>query len=201
MRTPEQRAKAAENMRNWRAANPERNREIGRLFKAKWRAEHPGEARAYQSWWREQNPKAAEAIRLRSQAKKTAKRTANPEPFRRRDKEYRSPYDGLPETTLHERFQAEHTNAVSMDRIRPDFYVPGEGFVEIKMALPFQAYNWRQQSVHFPGLYFRHVSTTHKRASGAIRTVDAQLALEPRPLLVIVYHALTGDEIIRRPFS
>ena len=202
MSTPEERAKKTEYMRKWRAANPERNRESGRLFKEKWRAEHPGEARVYQSWWREQNPEAAEAIRLRSQAKKTAKRAANPEPFRRVDKEYRSKYTGLPETMLHDRFQAEHATAVSMDRIRPDFFVPGEGFVEIKMALPFQAYNWRQQSIHFPGLYFRYDSKSHNlKRDGSQRTVDNQIAWEPRPLLVIVYHALTGAELRRLTFQ
>lgn len=201
MSTPEQRAHRAELMRKWRAANPERNRENGRRHKEKFYAEHPGEVRAYQSWWREQNPEAAEAIRLRSQAKKTARRAANPEPFRRQDREYRSQYDGLPETTLQERFQAEHANAISMDRVRPDFFVPNEGFVEIKLALPFQAYNWRQQSVHFPGLYFRYASKSHNlKRDGSQRTVDNQIAWEPRPLLVIVYHALDGYEIARHIF-
>lgn len=201
MSTEEQRAKRAANMRKWRAANPERNREIGRLHKERWRAEHPEESRDYWNWWRKQNPDKVKATKRRSQVKKTAKRTADPEPFRTQDKRYRSQYDGLPETTLHERFQAEHANAVSLDRIRPDFYVPGEGFVEIKMALPFQAYNWRQQSEHFPGLFFRYVSAGNKRSNGDRRSVDAQFALEPRPLLVLVFHPLTGEEIARRYFT
>jgi hypothetical protein len=103
---------------------------------------------------------------------------------------------GIPETELQARFQEANPTAVSMDRVRPDFYIPGDGFIEIKRALPYLSYMWRTTSVHFPGLYFMYGGTAK-----ALNNVDAQFAMQPRPLLIVVYHGLTGEELARKLLS
>ena len=195
--TPEERkAKRAEYMRKWRAANPERTREIARESMARWRAEHPEESRDYFQKWRDEHPESVEATYQRSLERRRHLR-ATDETWRleenARMRKLFGKWKGIPESALQAQFQAENPAAISMDRIRPDFYIPGDGFIEIKRALPHRAYNWRETSEHFPGLYFQYGGAAKVRAR-----IDAQFAAEPRPLTVIIFHALTGEEITRK---
>jgi hypothetical protein len=73
------------------------------------------------------------------------------------------------------------------------FYIPGDGFVEIKRAIPHLSRQWRINSTHFPGLYFPYGGTTK-----AANNVDAQFSMQPRPLLIVVFHAFTGEELARK---
>ena len=195
--TPEEkRAKQAEYMRRWRAANPERNRAINRRHAEKWQAAHPEESRDYFRKWKDEHRESVRATTTRSAQRAKIRRATEPDwrdAQNLRAKANYARFSGIPEVELQARFQAENANAVSMDHVRPDFYMPGDGFVEIKRALPFLKYGWRVPSQHFPGLYFQY--------SGMLRhgkDVDAQLAMQPRPLLVVIYHALTGVEITRK---
>lgn len=202
MSTPEERAQRTEYMRKWRAANPGRQGNIDKAFLERWRSEHPDVKGGYHNWWRNQsNPESVKRSRKKQIQKRKEARAVNPEPFRERDRARIRTVAGIPERTLQTKFAVEHPAAVSMDRIRPDFYVPGDGFVEIKRALPYQAYIWRQQSPHFPGLFFMNDSGHELRANGQLRrNLETQIALCPRPLTVIVYHALTGEELARQVF-
>ncbi|HYW89569.1 MAG TPA: hypothetical protein VFB50_17485 [Chloroflexota bacterium] len=207
----ERRAKKAEYMRRWRAANPERakdnewrwragNREqlneTARRQMARWRAEHPEESRTYLEKWRAEHPESVRATSKRQNERQKRLRATDPEWRAEQNDRANARYadlKGVPERELHEHFQSENPNALSMDRVRPDFYIPGDGFVEIKRALPYMRYQWRITSVHFPGLYFPYGGTAK-----AANNVDAQFAMQPRPLLIIVFHGLTGEELARR---
>lgn len=201
-RTPEQKAKAAKNMRLWRAKNLDRNHEIAREFEERWHKEHPEITTSYHNWWRKQsNPESVKRSQKQQIQKRKEARAANPEPFRVAERARIHKVAGIPEKTLHETFAAQHEGAVWMDHIRPDFYIPGEGFYEVKRALPHQLYIWRQQSEYFPGLYFMQDSGKTLRANGQLRRdLKTQIALSPRPLTVVVYHALTGEELTRQTF-
>jgi hypothetical protein len=195
--TPEEeKAKRAEYMRKWRAANPERTREIARETMARWRAQNPDESREYSKKWRDEHPELRRATSKRQLERVNRLRATNPEWRDNQNTRARAQYDrlkGIPEIELQARFQSENPLAISMDRVRPDFYVPSDGFVEIKRALPYMSYSWRVTSVHFPGLYFPYGGTAKAR-----NNVDAQFAMQPRPLLIVVYHGLTGEELARR---
>jgi len=110
-----------------------------------------------------------------------------------RKKQYHRQWEGIPEKELQKKAMTE-LEAVShfpKDLI-PDLYEPkNHRFIEIKRGLPFKKYLWGHPSKYFPGLFFR--------ASGR-HFLDEQIELYPRPLLVIIYNALTGQEIIRREF-
>lgn len=198
----ERKRQRAEYMQEWRAKNPGRQPEIDRAFLERWKQEHPEVKVGYHAWWRKvKNPESVKRSQLKRIEQLKEARAADPEPFRARDNARVRKVAGIPERTLHETFATTHHTAVSMDRIRPDFYVPGDGFVEIKRALPYQAYIWRQQSPHFPGCYFMQDSGKQLRANGQLRRdLETQIALCPRPLTVIVFHALTGEELARRIF-
>jgi hypothetical protein len=195
--TPEEkRAKQAEYMRRWRAANPERANENARRSMAKWRAEHPEETRNYWKKWRDEHPESRAATSKRASEKATLRRATDPEwrdaANARANARYAS-LKGIPEIEFQRRFQVNNPTAVSMDRVRPDFYIPGDGFVEIKRALPYLTHQWRIASVHFPGLYFPYGGTAK-----VANNVDGQFAMQPHPLLIIVYHGLTGEELARK---
>ena len=195
--TPEEKkAKRAEYMRKWRAANPERAAENARRSMAKWRAEHPDESRNYFQKWKDDHPESIRATQQRQAERQRRLRVTDEDWRLSQNAKARgrfAAWKGVPEIELQARFQNEHPEAISMDRIRPDFYLPGDGFVEIKRALPYLAYYWRITSEHFPGLYFLHGGSRR-----FVANVDAQLAAQPRPLLVIIFHALTGEEITRK---
>jgi len=193
--------KKTEYMRRWRAAHPERARELARQSMQRQRKGHPEEARAYAKKWRSEHPESVKATQAKQIQRRKQARAANPEKARAYDRAMREKWNGIPETELHERFLIDHSQAVSLDRTRPDFYIRGDGFFEIKRALPFQAYNWRLTSQYFPGLHFLYLGSKGQRGDGERRHIDKQIALMPRPLIVIVYHALTGKEIIRKTFS
>lgn len=203
-RTPneERKRQRTEYMRKWRAEHPGRQPEIDRAFLERWREEHPEVKVGYHAWWRKaKNPESVKRSQRKRVEHLKEARAADPEPFRARDNARIRAVSGIPERTMQEAFAADHPTAVSMDRIRPDFYIPGDGFVEIKRALPYQAYIWRQQSPNFPGLFFMNYSGKVLRANGQLRRdLETQIALCPRPLTVIVYHALTGEELARQTF-
>jgi len=185
-------------MRRWRAANPERTKEIARETMARWRENHPDEARTYTQKWRDEHPESIRETQIR-QAARQKRLYATDAEYRAKitatNKANWNANRGIPERALQDRFATAHPTAVSMDRIRPDFYVPGEGFVEIKRAYTEPRTGWYQTSELFPGLFFPYVGR------GSTRLVDAQIALQPRPLTVIVYHAATGVELCRRAFA
>lgn len=195
--TPEEKkARRAEYMRRWRAANPEKAAENARRSMAKWRAEHPDESRDYFQKWKDEHRESIRATQVRQLARVKRLRASDPQWRDEQNAAARGRFEnwkGVPEVELQARFQAENPTAISMDRVRPDFYMPGDGFVEIKRALPYLAYYWRITSEHFPGLYFLH-GGSHR----FLANVDAQLAAQPRPLLVVIFHALTGEEIVRK---
>lgn len=198
----ELRRRRAEYMRIWREKNPGRQEIIDKAFAERWRKEHPEIKVGYHTWWRKQmNPESRQRSMKKQVEKRKEARAADPETFRARDRAMRHKFRGLPEAYFHDVFATSQPSAFRMDRIRPDFYVPGEGFVEIKLALPKQAYNWRQRSQHFPNLFFLYTSDGNKRWDGDQRTVDTQIALSPRPLLVLVFNPLTGEEIARQAFE
>jgi hypothetical protein len=195
--TPEEKkAKRAEYMRRWRAANPERTLEIARETMARWRERNPEESRSYTQKWRDEHPESLRQTQIRQNQRQKRLRATDAEwreAANDRAKVLRDRFKGIPETELQARFQTANPHAISMDRVRPDFYVPGDGFVEIKRALPYLSYGWRITSVHFPGLFFFHGGWKRFK-----NNIDNQLAAQPRPLLVIIYHALTGEEITRK---
>lgn len=198
----DQKRRRAEYMRKWRESNPGRQPDIDKAFLQRWKEEHPEIKVAYHAWWRKQmNPESVKQSQKKRIEQLKEARAADPEPFRAKDRAMRQKFKGLPETHFHDLFAATMPMAFRLDRIRPDFYVPGEGFVEIKLALPMQAYNWRQRSEHFPELFFLYQGSGNKRWDGDRRTVDGQIALSPRPLLVIVFNPLTEEEIARKAFE
>jgi hypothetical protein len=196
MTSEEQKAKRAEYMRRWRAANPERAKETARQSMARWREEHPEESRDYFQKWKDDHPESVRATMKRSGERQKRLRATDPEWRAEQNGRANARYarlKGIPETEFQARFQVENPSAVSMDRVRPDFYIPGDGFVEIKRALPYLSHQWRVQSAHFPGLYFQYGGTAK-----AVNSVDAQFAIQPRPLLIVIFHALTGQELCRK---
>lgn len=198
----ERQRQRAEYMQEWRHLNPGRQSKIDKAWLQRWKEEHPEAKVGYHTWWRKHmNPESVKRSQLKRIEQLKEARAADPEPFRAKDRAARRKFDGLPETHFHGLFAAATPAAFSLDRIRPDFYVPGDGFIEIKVALPMQAYNWRHKSEHFPELFFRFISNGNKRRDGDRRTVDGQIALSPRPLLVIVYNPLTGEELARKAFE
>jgi len=195
--TPEEkRAKKAEYMQRWRAANPERTREIARETMARWRERNPEESRTYRQKWLAEHPESQRATSKRQNERQKRLRATDPEWRDQQNARVKAQYfrlKGIPETELQTRFQMENPTAVSMDRVRPDFYIPGDGFVEIKRALPYLKYQWRIPSMHFPGLYFPYGGTMK-----AANNVDAQFSMQPKPLLVVIFHALSGQELCRK---
>lgn len=196
----ERRRDKAEYMRRWRAENPARSREIQREFFDRWRAEHPDEPRTYWKQWRDEHPEEMEAARQKGREYNSTVRRRDPKKLAIQRRAMWEKWQGIREAEFHTLFGEAHPNAIWMDRIRPDFYVPGEGFVEIKRALPQKIYGWRLTSIHFPGLYFQYHGSYGKPGSSTERSIDDQFALMPRPLVVIVYNAMTGDEIARKSF-
>lgn len=179
----------AEEQAKWRAANRERARELVRETAARWNALHPGEN--YFAVHRDQAQ--AERYKRQYSLNKRQKRLNDPLPSRAYDRDIRAPWNGIPERAIHATFAAEHPGSVCFDEARPDFYDPKLGFVEIKRALPVKIYSWRAESEFFPGLFFLYTSKQ-------TRSVDEQIGRMPRPLTVIVYDGLTGDELQRRLF-
>lgn len=149
--------------------------------------EHINRSSAYRKKYPEKT-----AERRRESMKKWSKE--NPEEKIHRNKKWRDKWSGVSESAFREKLSLEFPAAVSMDDNRPDFYDPtNKYFIEIKRALPFRKCMWIHESPEFPGLFFA------KRAKGVhTPTIDEQIVRYPKPLLVIVVHALTGNEIIRK---
>jgi hypothetical protein len=192
----ELRAKRAARMREWRAKNPEKARAIDKTFREKWKSENPDKASSYAVQWKRDNPEKYAISAAPSKARVRAKRAADPEGYNAYMRGQFAKWKGIPEREISMLYQSENPTAISLDFIRPDYYLPGTGFVEIKRALPEHKYLWREPSIHFPGLWFHH--TTHEAGT---KSLDEQVHYMPRPLTVIVFHALTGQEITRRTFE
>lgn len=121
----------------------------------------------------------------------------NPEENKRRAKKWRAKWSGIPESSFKENLLLEFPKVVSLDEDRPDFYDPkNKYFIEIKRALPFRRCLWTYESPEFPGIFFA------KRVKD-VRTpvIDEQIARYPKPLLVIIVHALTGEELVRKIYK
>lgn len=126
----------------------------------------------------------------------------HPEEAKAAYKEWRDRWKGILEVELHGKVYGEFVKAVSLDMYRPDFFDPvTRCFVEIKRALPLKKSNWMYESGHFPGLFFMRTRPVGKDGRLHASTIDEQIAKYPKPLLVIVFHALTGEEIIRKLFD
>lgn len=99
--TPEYRAKAAERMRKWRAANPQVHRDREKARYRKKRVEKPEELREYNrkavAAWRKKNPERAKAAQQRYYYK-------NPEKVRATSIKYRY---GLTLDQWHELFDGQ----------------------------------------------------------------------------------------------
>lgn len=190
VRNEEQRRKHTEYMRQWRAAHPERAKAIEQAFKER----NPGYWRDWEKAKRASNPEKA-------RAEEAAYRDANRPLVRRTNNAWRQKWAGVAETVIHQQFAIDHPEAFSIDRARPDFYIKGEGFFEIKRALPFKRSWFRDVSVHFPDLFFfKGKWSSEGKETQTRRSLDEQIAVFPRPLTVIVYHAITAEEITRLYF-
>jgi hypothetical protein len=96
---------------------------------------------------------------------------------------------GIPEKSFHTIIEAEFNGACPLHRLHPDYYYPGK-FIEVKRASTRKEYPWTDISVHFPNLFFRN----------GRKSVDEQIALYPKPLLVTVFDKQTGVELCRKEF-
>lgn len=191
MSTDEQRTKKTEYMRKWRAAHPEKSKAIQEAFKE---SHGPQYWRDWQNAKRRSDPDAA-------RAEEAAYRDANRPLVQRTNNEWRRKWAGVPETDIHKQFSLDHPNAFSIDRVRPDFYIQGEGFFEIKRALPFRRSWFQDTSAHFPGLFFfKGKWSSEGKSLQTRRSLDEQIAAFPRPLTVLIYHAITAEEISRLYF-
>lgn len=155
--------------------------------------------KAYQAtWmrnWRRNNPELAKERRRTSMRKW---RNMNKGEKRKRATDWRLKWKGIPEKDMYQKLQGEFPNALSLDDNTPDFYDgDAQAFIEIKRALPYHRCIWTYQSKHFPGLYF--TKSTDYTVSRT-RTIDEQINRYPRPLIVVVYHALDGTELTRKMF-
>jgi len=145
-----------------------------------------------QNWRKEHSEKAL--IQRRISMKKWRKK--HPEEHNDRNKKFRDKWKGIPESKLQEKIKKE-MNLYSLDENHPDFYDTKLGcFIEIKRALPFKKCSWAATSKYFPNLYFFRVRKCVHTAS-----IDEQIEKYPKPLLVIIFNALTGEELIRKNFG
>lgn len=123
-------------------------------------------------------------------------RAENPEEKNKRMREWRAKWAGVPEVGLQKKVQDEF-QAYSLDKIHPDLYDTKTGiFIEVKRALPFRRCSWTAESTHFPGLYFFRVREFRHTAS-----LDEQIERYPKPLIVVIFNGLTGEEITRKKFE
>lgn len=97
---------------------------------------------------------------------------------------------GIPEKRFHEVVEEEFKDAYPLHKLHPDYYHCGK-FIEVKRASTRKEFSWIGTSAHFPNLFFRN----------GRKSLDAQIALYPKPLLVIVFDKETGGEICRREFD
>jgi hypothetical protein len=73
--------------------------------------------------------------------------------------------------------------------LRPDYY--HWKFIEVKRGSTRKDYVWTETSAHFPNLFFRN----------GRKSVDEQIALYPKPLLVAIFDKQTGVELCRKEFD
>jgi hypothetical protein len=97
---------------------------------------------------------------------------------------------GIPEKEFYKTIEGEFKGAYPLHNIHPDYYCSGK-FIEIKRASTKKQYMWNKTSIHFPNLYFRYER----------KSLDEQIALYPKPLLVIIFDKDNGKELCRREFS
>jgi len=71
-------------------------------------------------------------------------------------------------------------------------------WMEVKMGSVTSNQIFREKSAHFPGLFLRRVS---KRRLYALKTVDEQIEAYPRPLIVVVYDAYSGERLAEKRFE
>ena len=97
---------------------------------------------------------------------------------------------GIPEQRFHEIIEGEFKGAYRLFRLHPDYYSSGK-FIEVKRASTKKDYLWRDTSAYFPNLFFRN----------GRKSLDEQITLYPKPLLVITSDKDTGKELCRKEFS
>ncbi len=97
---------------------------------------------------------------------------------------------GIPEHRFHEVIEREFERACPLHKLHPDYYHSGR-FIEVKRASTKKEYLWRETSAHFPNLFFRN----------GRKSLNEQISIYPKPLLVIVFDKDTGSELCRREFG
>jgi len=97
---------------------------------------------------------------------------------------------GIPEQEFHETIEGEFKGAYQLYRLHPDYYHSGK-FIEVKRASIKKDYLWRDTSTYFPDMFFRN----------GRKSLDEQIALYPKPLLVITFDKDTGKELCRKEFN
>lgn len=96
----------------------------------------------------------------------------------------------IPEKSFHRIIEEEFKGAYPLHRLHPDYYHCGK-FIEVKRASTNKDYPWTETSAHFSDLFFRN----------GRKSLDEQIALYPRPLVVTVFDKQTGVELCRREFD
>jgi hypothetical protein len=97
---------------------------------------------------------------------------------------------GIPEKRFHTIIEAEFKGAYPLHSLHPDYYCSGK-FIEVKRASTRKEYLWVDTCVHFPNLFFKN----------GRKSLDEQIALYPKPLLVTVFDKQTGLELCRKEFD
>ncbi len=97
---------------------------------------------------------------------------------------------GTPEKKFHEIVEEEFRGAYPLYKLHPDYYHRGK-FVEVKRASTKKDYLWNENSAHFTNLFFRN----------GRKSLDEQIALYPKPLLVIIFDKDAGKELCRKEFD
>ncbi len=97
---------------------------------------------------------------------------------------------GTFECEFHKVVEEEFPGAFPIHKLHPDYYFEGK-FIEIKRATVKKEYGWDRLSAHFPGLFFRF----------GRKSVDEQIALYPKPLMVIIFDKYSGKELTRKEFN
>ena len=97
---------------------------------------------------------------------------------------------GIPEKSFHRIIEEEFKGACPLHRLHPDYYHCGK-FIEVKRAPTRKDYAWTETSAHFPDLFSRN----------GRKSLDEQIALYPRPLVVTVFDKQTGVELCRKEFD
>jgi hypothetical protein len=97
---------------------------------------------------------------------------------------------GTFECEFHKVIEAEFLGACPIHKLHPDYYCNGK-FIEIKRGTTKKEYIWNRQCAHFPGIFFRE----------SRKDLDTQIALYPKPLIVIIFDKDSRKEIARKEFN